>query len=419
MTFSPSVRRSVQALALIGAASLALTACSGQGGDGQGGDTTTITYLSWNNEETTKPVIDAFEAAHPDIKVDVSYSPPVAEYIQTLQTRIAGNQAPDVFRIAPENRATLISEGHVADLSDLDLVSTLADANRNAYTEDGKLYGASFGAWVAGVVYNKDLLAEVGATEPPADWEGFLELSHELQDAGITPYLESASEVSRIFQGFLGSGYAADGNVEGEKIIFDGSSTFEEEWTEPLTEWMRIYDEGIVGQQSVGVTNDQVRDEFVAGNIAMFITGPWDLGAVDESGIDYGMTFQPSINDENFGAGATDPGFAISSKIEGAKLDAAIELVEWLATPEALELQSEHWGLASTSTAFDTPVNPAYETLYAEGLKESRFYLSMEHWKKSPDALQVEAQAQLQQLIQGQVTPQQVGEAMDAKLGGL
>lgn len=413
MSRNRSARRAWTTVVAAGVAALTLAAC-GAPADESG--TTTISYLSWNSEEDARPVIDAFEKAHPDIKVDLSYSPPVAEYIQTLQTRIAGNQAPDVFRIAPENRATLISEGHVADLSDLSFVDTLADANRNAYTEDGKLYGASFGAWVAGVIYNEDLLAEVGAQEVPEDWDGFLDLCQKLKDAGITPYLESASEVSRIFQGFLGAGYAADDNVEGERVIFSGESTFTDEWATPLSEWMRIYDDGIVGQESVSLTNDQVRDEFVAGNVAMYITGPWDLSTLDESGIDYAMTFQPSINDINVGAGATDPGFAISSRTEGAKLAAAETLVEWLASPEGLELQSENWGTISTSSAFDSTVNPAFERLYADGLKKSRFYLAMEHWQKGADALQVEAQAQLQQLIQGQVTPTEVGEAMDRKL---
>lgn len=416
MTMIRTSTRVTTAAAVTALATLGLAACTGATDEA---DTTTISYLSWNSEADAQPVIDAFEAEHPDITVDLSYSPPVAEYIQTLQTRIAGGQAPDVFRIAPENRATLISENLVADLSDLSFVDTLADANRTAYTSDDKLYGASFGAWVAGVVYNKDLLAQVGVDEVPTDWDGFLELCHTLQDAGITPYLESASELSRIFQGFLGDGYAADGNAVGEAIIFDGESTFAEEWPEPMTQWMRIYDEGIVGAETISLTGDQVRDEFVAGNVAMYITGPWDLATLDESGIDYGMTFQPGIGGENVGAGASDPGFAISSSAEGAELEAAKEFVEWLATPEALALQSEHWGSMSTSTAYDTEVNPAYTQLYTESLKTSQFYLSMEHWLAGAEPLQVEAQAQQQLLIQGSVTADEVAAAMDTKLGNL
>ena len=413
------VSRLITTVAAIGALSLTLTACGGDSGGASADGVTTITYLSWNNEEQATPVIEAFEKANPDVKVELSFAPPVAEYIQTLQTRIAGNQAPDVFRIAPENRVALMGEGHVADLSDLSFVDTLGAANKQAYTSDGKLYGASFGAWVAGVVYNKDLLAQVGVTEPPTDWDAFIELCKKLEAAGINAYTESVSEIPRIPQGFLGDKYAAAGTPEGEAVIFDGGSTFADEWTEPLTQWKRIYDEGIVGMETVSLTGEQVRDEFIAGNVAMFITGPWDLGALDESGVNYGMQFQPGLDGATYGAGATDPGFAISAKTEGAEYEASVKLLEWLATPEALALQSEHWGSMSTSTAYDTEVNPVYATIYAEGLKESKFYLSMEHWKRGADAIQVEAVAQIQQMIQGQVTPRQVGEAVDVKLGNL
>ncbi|WP_284328636.1 ABC transporter substrate-binding protein [Demequina litorisediminis] len=350
--------RVTTAAAVTALATLGLAACTGATDEA---DTTTISYLSWNSEADAQPVIDAFEAEHPDITVDLAYSPPVAEYIQTLQTRIAGGQAPDVFRIAPENRATLISENLVADLSDLSFVDTLADANRTAYTSDDK----ALRRLVRGLGRGSGL--QQGPARPGGRRRGTYRLGR-LPRACATPSRMRESpptsspppSLSRIFQGFLGDGYAADGNAVGEAIIFDGESTFAEEWPEPMTQWMRIYDEGIVGAETISLTGDQVRDEFVAGNVAMYITGPWDLATLDESGIDYGMTFQPGIGGENVGAGASDPGFAISSSAEGAELEAAKEFVEWLATPEALALQSEHWGSMSTSTAYDTEVNPAY-----------------------------------------------------------
>ncbi|MFP3423306.1 sugar ABC transporter substrate-binding protein, partial [Bacillus sp. SIMBA_161] len=73
---------------------------SDDGADGK----TTITFLSWTGEEQMTPILDAFSKAHPEIKVEVSYSPPVAEYIQTLQTQVLSGIAPDVFLVAAENK---------------------------------------------------------------------------------------------------------------------------------------------------------------------------------------------------------------------------------------------------------------------------------------------------------------------------
>src|SRR5450756_537116 len=86
----PMKRRSSIAIAAFAAtAALTLTACGGGDSDGGGGDgATTLTLLSWEGEATMTPVVEAFEAENPDITLEVSYSPPVAEYIQTLQTRV-------------------------------------------------------------------------------------------------------------------------------------------------------------------------------------------------------------------------------------------------------------------------------------------------------------------------------------------
>ena len=79
---------------------LPLAACGGSADAGK----TTISFLSWDNEQIMKPFIDEFEKENPDIKVDFGYAPPTNEYIQTLQTRLVGNQAPDVFVITSEDK---------------------------------------------------------------------------------------------------------------------------------------------------------------------------------------------------------------------------------------------------------------------------------------------------------------------------
>ncbi len=87
---------------------LPLAACGGSADAGK----TTISFLSWDNEQIMKPFIDEFEKENPDIKVDFGYAPPTNEYIQTLQTRLVGNQAPDVFVITSENKNDLIDNGY-------------------------------------------------------------------------------------------------------------------------------------------------------------------------------------------------------------------------------------------------------------------------------------------------------------------
>lgn len=413
---SPLSRRHL--LAGVGAASFvaALSACGAGGSSGK----TTITYLSWETEEVARPLIEAFEAANPDISIDFSYSTPTAGYFQTLQTRIAGNQQPVVHRINPETKERLIGEGLVVDLTDEPFLAAVADANLRAYEADSRIYGASFGAWAAGVVYNKDLLAQVGADGVPGTWDEFLSLCKQLKDAGLTPYRESVQDIPSMFQAFLGAGYDVAGDTEGEKKIFSGESTFVQEWPVPLKQWYRVYEEGIVGAESISLTGTQIKEDFVAGNLAMFVTGPWDIPDLTASGINWGISPMPAApGGEPFATGAPDPGFAISSKAEGAELEAAKAFITFLASQDGLKLAADNIGTLVNTSDFTVEVQPEYQDMYDDYLKTSKIYLPMNYWERGSDALQLEGIALFQQLVQGQITIEQVAAGMDAKLASL
>ena len=154
-----------------------MAACGGSADAGK----TTISFLSWDNEQIMKPFIDEFEKENPDIKVDFGYAPPTNEYIQTLQTRLVGNQAPDVFVITSENKNDLIDNGYALDMTGKSYVKKLSQANKDFLSRDGKLYGQSISSWAAGIAYNKDLLGQVGYDSVPATWDEFLDLCGKCQ----------------------------------------------------------------------------------------------------------------------------------------------------------------------------------------------------------------------------------------------
>lgn len=160
---------------------LPLAACGGSADAGK----TTISFLSWDNEQIMKPFIDEFEKENPDIKVDFGYAPPTNEYIQTLQTRLVGNQAPDVFVITSENKNDLIDNGYALDMTGKSYVKRLSQANKDFLSRDGKLYGQSISSWAAGIAYNKDLLGQVGYDSVPATWDEFLDLCGKLKNNGL------------------------------------------------------------------------------------------------------------------------------------------------------------------------------------------------------------------------------------------
>jgi raffinose/stachyose/melibiose transport system substrate-binding protein len=410
-----SSRRSM-AVSAVAAHALSVTPSSGGGGGTGGGDDgDALTFLSWSGEEVMGPVVEAFEAEHPDIPVEISYAPPVAEYIQALQTRVLSGTAPDVFVIAAENKTNLIDGGHVVDLSGEPWMSTIPEFNKDTYSKDGKVYGASTSTWGAGIGYNKELLAEVGADTVPATWDEFLDLCRKLQDAGIKPFLEDLTQMPTMVSSFVGAHNAEQGFTMDEKI-FDGTSSFEEEWTDALTQYNELYEEGLGDANAVGLTDDQVFDEFANGRVAMITSGPWNVTPLKEAAPDMDFAIAPipaADGGSPFLAGAASPGYAVNAKSD--KIEDAKTFIEYLVSAEGVQHFQELSNDITVTTDYEPKLDPALETI-VEDVRAGNVYLPMIAWTRSEDVLNVEAVAQIQQMVQGKVTPQEAAAALDQKL---
>ena len=135
-------------------------------------DPVTITYCNFNssggNEETLAKMVEAFEASHPDIKVDVE-TIGYDDYFTQMQTRVAGGTAPDCYELNIENFAAYANKGLLAEISGVD-VSGLNDTALNAFCVNGKQYGLPESFSNVVLIYNKDLFDQAGVAYPTNDW---------------------------------------------------------------------------------------------------------------------------------------------------------------------------------------------------------------------------------------------------------
>lgn len=412
MKLAKAVKTAIAAAAGV-AMLVPLAACGGSADAGK----TTISFLSWNNEQMMKPYVDKFEEENPDIKIDFSYSPPTPEYIQTLQTRLVGNQAPDVFIITSENKDDLITNGYVKDLTDEPFMKDISQANKDFVSRDGKVYGMSLSSWASGIVYNKDLLKQVGADEVPNTWDEFLDLCKKLKDKGITPYLETVADgLSRIPDAFQGAIFAKDG-TDVTALATESKQTPGANEKDAVKEWMKLYDQDLVTRDIVGISGDDMKTQFVNGQVAMICTGPWDFGTFQEaSGLNWGYDLMPALDadHEQYAQGSPSPALTIYSKLEGDKLKAAEKFLEFMHSDWALQKQSEG-GDAITVEGFESDVVEQYKDVYEQNVKTGKYFL-MTNFYKSPDVLSTATQAETQQLVQGAITPDQWAKNVDGKM---
>jgi raffinose/stachyose/melibiose transport system substrate-binding protein len=163
----------------------------------------TLTFMSWDDETTMRPVLEAFQKKYPRLTVQTSYVPPVTQYINTLQERLLAGTAPDVFIYTDENRAALNAHHFVRNLSDQPWVSEMADANRAFMSADGGVWGLSPASWTAGPIYNVDLLHKAGYSDTPTTWGGLITLCGKLRDEKVQPLYDSVPPPGTMLEGLV------------------------------------------------------------------------------------------------------------------------------------------------------------------------------------------------------------------------
>ncbi|MGW4962010.1 ABC transporter substrate-binding protein [Nonomuraea sp. NPDC004186] len=401
--------------AILAAAVLALTGC-GSGGGGGGGGKTKLTFFSWDNEQSMKPIIEAFEKQNPTIDVEFSTAPPVAEYISTLQTRLVSGTGADVFAIAAENKTNLIQGGFVKDLTGKPYMANMSKFNTATYSRDGKAYGMSISSWSAGILYNKDLLAKAGVTEFPTKWADFVALCQKLKAAGTTPYYDSVTGMPLTLAALVGHENARQGG-DVDAQIFAGQKKFGDLWLGPLTNFNQLFTSGVMSKDVVGLSGEQIVDEFANGRVAMISAGPWNVSTLREKAPNMNMAFVgvPTPDGKPFWSGAASPGYAINAKTEHEK--EAEAFLTYLGSKEGVTLFNKQTAAMTTTSDVTPEIDKVLEP-NLQALKDGTFYLPQIAWPRAQDALNTEAVAQLQLMVQGQEQPADVAAALDNRLKG-
>jgi raffinose/stachyose/melibiose transport system substrate-binding protein len=210
MRFSMKGRRGMALMALAAASTLFAAGCSaGSLGSSSGGGSaggTTITFLTGamdTDVASAKAVINAFQAANPNITIKTDTRPGGSEGDNLVKTRLSTGDMAEVFiynngsllqALKPEQNLTPLDDQPWA--SQLD--QTFADSSKGS---DGKLYGGPYGtAFGGGVLYNIPVYKKLGL-QIPKTWDDFMKNNATIKKAGIDPVEQTYGETwtSQLF----------------------------------------------------------------------------------------------------------------------------------------------------------------------------------------------------------------------------
>ncbi|HZA73630.1 MAG TPA: extracellular solute-binding protein [Propionibacteriaceae bacterium] len=374
MKFTLRARPHLRSLAVMAAATLALTlgACGGPvGGGGQGGQqegqdqgggsetSGTVNWWGWTPTDTATAngYIEAFNKEYPDIKVNYKLVS-IPDWQAALTPALRSDSGPDVFDMQPGSYVTKYGS-FAEDMTPVitkalgdDWQSKVAPAGVSGLTdEDGKLTALSVGAVYSGTLWINQGLFDKHNLKPPTTLDEWDKVCQEFKSHNQGCFV----------QGAAGAGFDQDTLQTIANSVEPGywtrASKGEAKWNEPamvktLDLWGQLFTRGIMQEGAVGYQQyPDANNDFLTGKYAMVMMGTWytqystekamtaALKAAGVSGakpfpivpISFPDVAQAGNTPEMFGD--ADYGLSISTK---AKNKAAAEtFVTWMTTSTA------------------------------------------------------------------------------------
>lgn len=309
--------------------------------------------------------VAAFMKENPNITVTQEFIA-ADSYSQTIQTKIASDDAPDIF-IANTGRSSLVKfaeAGHLADLSDIEGLENLNEKILPDGQVDGKQYGITIDQNAYGVFYNKDMFDEYGL-EIPETISELEEVCKTLKKNEIQPFTTGYGELwvigltLKIYEDIL-CGPEWFTQHENLEEPFSG----DEKFTQVMENFIRYKE--YWAEDPFGKNSEDGYDALANGEAAMMINGTWTIDSVQQRNKDCNIRFfaMPTSDDPSGAIVDLAPGspLCVYNTEDTVKLDAAKKFISFLITEESCN--------AYATMAKKLSVCPTVDFSFSEGLQD-------------------------------------------------
>lgn len=356
-------RAKIVAGASLALAALGLTGCQTGPGDSatdasNGSDGVTTITLSMQNPDVktadpaTWEIVQAFEAAHPEVKVEVS-GEAVADHLQKLSIAAQSDTLPDVFWVYKSTAEQMQAEGLLLNLApivdEVGLNGKFPESTITNFSAGDELYGLPYQGLLTGLWVNTAILDEHDLATPTT-FEELVNVAETLNAAGVTTIANGANQSAFSVWSFLTmlDRFGYEDKVAG---LLDGTEKYTND------DFLRLYehiaelrDAGAFPSNVSTQTYQQAVEQFTSGNAAMLDAGVWASSAIQESpvanSIDFwqGPQFSDGVGNQNIIMNVASAPFAVDHKVgdDAAKLAAVTSFIEFYYSDQAQQILVEN-----------------------------------------------------------------------------
>ena len=200
-------------------------------------------------------------------------------YKTKIKAAVSANEMPDIFFTwSCAFLGDFVEAGKVYCLDDAyqNYKSELPESMLGNSTYDGKHYGVPLTMNIVGLFANMDLLKEAGYTEIPGTYEDFIACCDALKAKGIIPFGCAGKETWCVTE-YLESVIEKSVGADALNDIFLGRATWNnQDVADAVDTFQALVNNGYFDPSGIGLTNDEVKNNFMAGKYAFYMNGTWN-----------------------------------------------------------------------------------------------------------------------------------------------
>ncbi|MFI6319503.1 ABC transporter substrate-binding protein [Nonomuraea sp. NPDC050556] len=264
-----------------------------------------VTLTWWTGQATEgqallEKLAAEFQAKHPNVTIKASSGAPNTDkLLEKISAGFASGDYPDISYAFGAWASRIAASGKAVDIAAKVDWKDFPEAARKTVTVKDKVIGMPALIDDIGIMYNKKLFDAAKVAYPTNDWtwEQFAEAAKKLTDPAKKRYglAWSVDGTEGTVYPFWPMMWQFGGQIVdegGTKATFDSDGAVQ---AATLLQKMARTDRSVYLDQS----GTKIQGLFNAGNVGMFLTGPWSSNPSKKGGVDFGVSFLPGQNGDH------------------------------------------------------------------------------------------------------------------------
>ena len=294
-----------------------------------------VTIKFWNgftasDGDILREIFDRFNAENDKgitVEMDIM---PWGNMLEKLAPALATDTAPALILLGSDTIPEYAASGGLIDVEDFWDWSGLDRSNyaqnvQDTFVYEGGLYGIPMQYNTMYLYWNKDLFEAAGLDpeRPPTTFDELREYGEKMTDAANEVYGFGIALGNSNITNFLWSNGGDWLNEDQTQAVCNSP-----EMVEVLTMLQGFANDGIT---PVGMTGADLDNLLFAGQLGLYINGPWLINGCRQNGLNFGIGAVPAANDGNLQVPGGGVAYMVTGSASEAEKYAAYEAIKyWL-----------------------------------------------------------------------------------------